>query len=333
MIEEGSSVERELLQLVHKEKFYQLKSSYVAASPSERKLFLHRCFHNESDGLSIVLTSAVDPGKLTDIMRWLLNEAIAHKVAFTHLPMLGIAAFLNSNPLLQLVLEYGFAVDNLCRGRTAKVNDDNLQSLFDAGWDIMEEEAEIWTIAATILTNSDTLFSHGFDSLSSNAAKQFDKQMPPLFLAAISVNLSLVQLLLERGVNINTRDRRGRTVLMETVNLDLIEFFISNGIDIDAQDKDGYTAVMHCAKVYQPWFSDVEIIGLLLQHGARVDLKDNFGDTVFSFVKSNKKRPMKQLLENHVAMINQRLAAEEEEERTRDGSRPLEPDYHAVAVR
>lgn len=337
MFDEELSVDRKLMHLIYQGKLSQLKSSYLAALPPERVLFLHRCFENESDGLLIVLTSALDQGKLTDIVRWLLNEGITYEIPFTHQPILGIATFSNSNELLQLVLECGFAVPNLCRGRTAKVIDANLQSLFDADWNVMEEEAEIWTIATNSVTNCAPLLSHGFDSLSPNAAKQFDNPRPPLFLAAISVKLPLIQLLLDRCVDINTRDRRGRTVLMETVNLEIVKFFINNGIDVDAQDKDGLSTLMHCAKVYRPWFADVDIIELLLEHGARIDLKDNFGDTVFDFVKSSQKRPMKLLLQRHVAKINEHLVvdavtvAEEEQAGSEEGEgSPLKPDLSVV---
>lgn len=334
MFEEKLDLAIEMMRMIYTANFYQLKSSYEVASPLERVEFLYRCFNNQSDGLSIVLTSASDQGKLTDIVRWLLNEAISHKVTFCHQPMLGIAGFSNSNELLQIVLEYGFAVRNLCRGRTSKIIDANLQSLFDAQWDSMAEEAEIWTVATNTSTNSEALFSHGFDSLSSNASKQFDLPKPPLFRAAISVDLTLTRLLLDRGVDINIRDSRGRTVLMETVNLELVQFFLANGIDIDAQDREGLTALMHCAKVYRPWFSDVEIIELLLQHGARIDLKDNFGDTVLDLVKSKQKRPMKLLLEKHLAKLNQRLYAQEEEEEAAGeaaGDSPSLQQKHSVS--
>jgi ankyrin repeat protein len=73
-----------------------------------------------------------------------------------------------------------------------------------------------------------------------------------------------------------SKDSMGRTSLMYTVIDDKKEIYglVTEGVDIDAQDNDGRTALHFAVQSYR-----VDAITLLLQAGARVDLKDKFGNT------------------------------------------------------
>ncbi|XP_059141189.1 putative ankyrin repeat protein RF_0381 [Physella acuta] len=71
-----------------------------------------------------------------------------------------------------------------------------------------------------------------------------------LMYAATSDNFELVQLLIERGANINVQDNEGRNCLMKALrryrqfNYDILKFLIMSGADVNASDKTGQTACM-----------------------------------------------------------------------------------------
>ncbi|XP_059141179.1 putative ankyrin repeat protein RF_0381 [Physella acuta] len=71
-----------------------------------------------------------------------------------------------------------------------------------------------------------------------------------LMYAATSDNFELVQLLIERGANINVQDNEGRNCLMKALrrcrqfNYDILKFLIMSGTDVNASDKTGQTACM-----------------------------------------------------------------------------------------
>ena len=84
-----------------------------------------------------------------------------------------------------------------------------------------------------------------------------------------------VQLLLEKGVNVNARDQNGKTALMYATNLERSRLLLQAGADVKQKDNDGNTALHHSC-----WFignrSEIE---LLLQHGADINARNNRGET------------------------------------------------------
>ena len=131
-----------------------------------------------------------------------------------------------------------------------------------------------------------------------------------LHLACTSGNLHIVNLLCERGAEVNTLDTWGNSPLSEAVrhghanvakalhsrgavlgfdearassalcdsalrgDLEKIRLCITVGIDVNAADYDRRTCLHVAASE-----GDHKLVTLLLQHGARTDVKDRWGDT------------------------------------------------------
>jgi ankyrin repeat protein len=85
-----------------------------------------------------------------------------------------------------------------------------------------------------------------------------------------------VQLLLEKGADVNAKDKRGEPVLIQAVSSwanarfsvealfsPLVQAMITRGADVNAKDADGKTVLMRAEK--KP-----KIIRLLKKHGAKV---------------------------------------------------------------
>ncbi len=91
----------------------------------------------------------------------------------------------------------------------------------------------------------------------------------------------VVSLLLEKGADINARDRTGKTALMWVispgrahVDMHMMKLLIERGADLNAKDNEGVTALMRSVSRCK-----LEVMKLLLDRGADVNAKTNGGDT------------------------------------------------------
>lgn len=100
--------------------------------------------------------------------------------------------------------------------------------------------------------------------------------VPMLCLAARFRHHSIVELLLERGADINAQsDDRGYTALLDSAQQGddaLLHFLLDRGADPDAHSKDGQTAL-----ILAVGRTDVPMVAMLLDHGADPDAADKLG--------------------------------------------------------
>ncbi|MFN2254630.1 MAG: ankyrin repeat domain-containing protein [Candidatus Promineifilaceae bacterium] len=104
----------------------------------------------------------------------------------------------------------------------------------------------------------------------------------PLPLAAKEGRLEIVQLLVEAGADVNNSTMNGRTPFGSALtaapallyaaawdHLDIVEFLLANGADPNAvEEGDGGTPLQIAA-----WFNYPEIVTILLENGAEVDIR------------------------------------------------------------
>ncbi len=99
----------------------------------------------------------------------------------------------------------------------------------------------------------------------------------PLNRAAWHGRLEVGQCLLDRGANINTRDDKRDTPLINTLREGHVEFariLLERGAVIDAQNNSGKTVLHFAAEE-----GYTQAVQLLLEHGADVNLRNKDGDT------------------------------------------------------
>ncbi len=108
--------------------------------------------------------------------------------------------------------------------------------------------------------------------------------VPLLCLAARFKHRNVVELLLERGADINAQsDDRGYSPLMDATQQGdegLLAYLLEHGSDTDLQSKDGQTAL-----VLAVGRSDASIVTLLLAHGASPDIADKLGLSARKYAK------------------------------------------------
>jgi ankyrin repeat protein len=101
---------------------------------------------------------------------------------------------------------------------------------------------------------------------------------PALMKAAKKGDLEHVRELLNKGADVNAKNKGGQTALMDAAregNLEMVKLLIDKGADVNAKDEIGQTP-LKCAV----WKHKLDIVRLLLDKGADVNAKDKFGDTV-----------------------------------------------------
>jgi ankyrin repeat protein len=100
-----------------------------------------------------------------------------------------------------------------------------------------------------------------------------------LHCAVFNGHMEIVNLLLEKGADVNLKDNFGTTPLKSAAlngHMRIVKLLLEKGADVNLTDKYDKTP-LHWA-VFN---GHMEIVNLLLEKGADVDLKDNFGNTSF----------------------------------------------------
>lgn len=103
--------------------------------------------------------------------------------------------------------------------------------------------------------------------------EKVSKNDPLIIQSAKRGSVSGVEKALKSGGDVNIKDVRNRTALMEaTLNsfISVVNFLIQNGADVNLKDSDGRTALMMA--------STMKIINALLNAGADVNLKSYKGE-------------------------------------------------------
>jgi len=119
----------------------------------------------------------------------------------------------------------------------------------------------------------------------------------PLMWAAFNGHTSVVRYLLEQGAKLDAKDENGRTALMYASSgpyAETVELFLKKGAKVNVQGTlEGFTALMTAAAEGQ-----LEVVRLLLGYGADPDLKDEDGDTAESFAEQKGHSAVVDLLKN-----------------------------------
>ena len=87
--------------------------------------------------------------------------------------------------------------------------------------------------------------------------------------ACASGNTYAVEILIDAGLDVNEPGWEGRTPLMLTRHPKVAELLLCRGAELEARDPVGWTALMHSA-----WQGNIEIMEVLLSHGADVNVQD-----------------------------------------------------------
>jgi len=135
-----------------------------------------------------------------------------------------------------------------------------------------------------------------------------------IYQAAVDGDHEKLGRFLERGVDVNTRYRNGRTLLhaaAEEGNTELARFLLDRGADVNVRDNDGVTPIHIAAMGVED-----DLVRFLLKRGADITAKENSGNTPLhnACIPIMAVPTIPRLLLSHGADINAR---------DRDGETPL----------
>lgn len=108
----------------------------------------------------------------------------------------------------------------------------------------------------------------------------------------------LAQMFLRKGVNARTRLSNGETFLMQAVNMrpETAKLLIQSGADVNAKDDFGRTALMYAAKFY-----NARLVKTLLDHGADPNAMDRSGHSALRYANQTNYAPVLKLLKAALA--------------------------------
>ena len=106
--------------------------------------------------------------------------------------------------------------------------------------------------------------------------------------------------MLDDGLPVDTRDEFGRTLLMVACRqgaLSLVELLIERGADVNARSPGGTTPLMY-AKTAAFANGKTDILALLLRRGANINATDNSGRSALHYAQQNSAKLIAFLEEN-----------------------------------
>lgn len=121
----------------------------------------------------------------------------------------------------------------------------------------------------------------------------------PLMYAAADFGdtRQLIEFLIKAGADVNAKDFRGYTVLMWFVGKEVeVDMLLKAGavITINNQNEEGQTALIHACTENES--TSPEVIAILIDAGADVNIEDNYGKRAIDYARENKKLEGTELL-------------------------------------
>ena len=281
--------------------------------------FVRAAAKNDLHAVKLFLAAGMDPNVKSKTDSTALREAIRarHTAIVKELVQreadfdgyeLSRAAIQDNVEVLRVMLEAGAETDAknqafLFAASAGRI--ENMRALFDSGVELSNVGEEALRRAAGSHFNGDKasddtqndivrfLIELGVDPKAPD-----DKGMSALHYAARNGFAAVARTLLDQGVKVNGKSKRGWTPLFDALyrhnsyppdskSEAIVDLLLARGAEVNVIDAEGKTPLMLAAN-----FRSAKVVKILIDAGARLRDRDNSGKSASSFVKHN-------ILENH----------------------------------
>ena len=204
-------------------------------------------------------------------------------------------------PLMHAVSEGHFEIVKLLLAKGAEVN-----AQTDEGTALMMAvragNAEIVTLLLAAGADVNAKHRIGDSALIMSATRSIPEMNPPSGQPLQPPAAEIMSLLLANGADVNFIGQWGHTALMEANTVAKIKLLVDHGARVDVKDEEGRTALMHAADR-----DDVEVVEALLRSGADVrdiNKQNENGETLLMRATAGGKVELVKLLLDHGADVN-----------------------------
>lgn len=245
-------------------------------TPDLKELLLHFC-DNKLENFEPIIAALVKRG-------WKLN----HPVAMSGQTIMSMACEAEFLPMVSHLIKLGVDIDKMddyskrfpVQCAIEKGNLDLLNILIE--YDVDLENKKFFdvfdgTLLSFACTHANLKIVERL--LESNVKiDESHNKVPALHALAVNSQdndknlISIAKLLLSKGADVNTLDKKGFTALHFAAanrSAEFVEFLIEHGADVNATGKFGYTpllaAALHC--------KELEVVKKLVEHGANIEAK------------------------------------------------------------
>lgn len=138
-----------------------------------------------------------------------------------------------------------------------------------------------------------------FNLFKQDNAQSFEKELMKDY-----INESKIQKIIDSGININSKDEKGRTILFKLAlkrRTEAIKILVKNGLNLDAEDNHGKTALFEAASN-----SDGMMIRFLINQKASVNYINSSGRTILQDIALEGNHKIFQILLSNGADVNYR---------------------------
>ncbi|KAM0511528.1 hypothetical protein ACHAPE_009781 [Trichoderma viride] len=253
-------------------------------------------------GWDCPLRDAVAKGRLP-IVKLLLD----HGANIRDPMILGTAAFHGCDEIAELLLDHGANPNATCESKTALLTavemgqESTFTLLLQRGADIFAPGAAGSALFYVVdgvgcIKILEKLLDLGFGKYQALG----DSGVAQLRAAELG-RLDAVKLFIERGVDVNLADKKGRTALHWAAvrdNFEMVQYLLKQGASLEIRDDEGYTPALYAA------MNGIKsIVETLLDHGADLEYADQRGRTMLSWAASSGCERTTQLLLDRGASI------------------------------
>ncbi|MDA3838253.1 MAG: ankyrin repeat domain-containing protein [Candidatus Delongbacteria bacterium] len=149
---------------------------------------------------------------------------------------------------------------------------DMTKYLISEGADVNQYDKNCWTpVSYASYYNKNEILD--FLLLQNGRKEDIKKKWPEIVRAAYNGNIKQINNFISASIDVNTMNYLGRSALhyaSERGNIELVEILINNGADVNLKDKNGVTPLMEASE------KNVELVKSLLNAGADVNLYSNY---------------------------------------------------------